>query len=262
MDGWGAPITIGMFVASAILLSAFVMLQRRVAHPLLPLRVVLDRDRGGSYLAMAIAGIGMFGVFLFLTYYLQTSLGFTPVETGLGFLPMMGAVMLTATTATAFLLSRVGARNLITLGMTIAAGAMVFLTGVGIDTAYASHVLPALIAMGSGMGLIFAPAMNTATLGVDPADAGVASAMVNTAQQVGGSIGTALLSTIAASAATSFAAGSQDPVVLAQAAVHSYTTAFWWSAGVFALGAVLSFALLNPRTKRAPERLGDPVMAH
>ena len=262
MDGWGAPITIGMFVASAVLLGTFVMLQRRVAHPLLPLRVVLDRDRGGSYLAMGIAGIGMFGVFLFLTYYLQTTLGFTPVETGLGFLPMMGAVMLTATSATAFLLSRVGARTLVTLGMTIASGAMVFLTGVGVDTAYASHVLPALIAMGVGMGLIFAPAMSTATLGVSEGDSGVASAMVNTAQQVGGSIGTALLSTIAASAATSFAAGSQDPLVLAEAAVHSYTTAFWWSAGVFALGAVLSFALLSPGTKRAHERLGEPVMAH
>ncbi len=192
MDGWGAPVTIAMFAAAGVLLTAFVLVERRVAHPLLPLRVVLDRDRGGSYLAMAIAGIGMFGVFLFLTYYLQNTLGFSPVETGLGFLPMMAAVMVTATSATTFLLSRVGARPLITLGMTIAAAAMVFLTGVGVDTAYATHVLPALLAMGAGMGLIFAPAMNTATLGVDPGDAGVASAMVNTAQQVGGSIGTAL----------------------------------------------------------------------
>jgi EmrB/QacA subfamily drug resistance transporter len=262
MEGWGAPITIGMFVAAAALLTAFVLIERRVAHPLLPLRVVLDRDRGGSYLAMAIAGIGMFGVFLFLTYYLQTTLGFTPVETGLAFLPMMAAVMVTATTATTFLLSRVGARPMVTLGMFIASGAMVFLTGVGVDTAYASHVLPALLAMGAGMGLIFAPAMSTATLGVDPHDAGVASAMVNTAQQVGGSIGTALLSTIAATAAASFAGASQDPAVLAQAAVHSYTTAFWWSAGVFALGGVISFLLLTPGTRKAHERLGEPALAH
>ena len=96
MSGWGAPVTIAMFAAAAILLVAFVLVERRVAHPLLPLRVVLDRDRGGSYLAMAIAGIGMFGVFLFLTYYLQTTLGFTPVETGLGFLPMMACLLYTS----------------------------------------------------------------------------------------------------------------------------------------------------------------------
>lgn len=267
-DGWGAPVTVAMFVVAAVLLTAFVLIERRVAHPLLPLRVVLDRARGGAYVAMAIAGIGMFGVFLFLTYYLQTTLGFTPVQTGLAFLPMMGAVMLTATTATAVLLSRVGARPLVTLGMLLAAGAMVFLTGVGVDTAYASHVLPSLLAMGVGMGLIFAPAMNTATLGVDAGDAGVASAMVNTAQQVGGSIGTALLSTVAATAAANAANGSQDPLVLAEAAVHSYTTAFWWSAGVFALGAVIAFTVLpgGKRTAREieedAERLGEPVLAH
>jgi hypothetical protein len=142
---------------------------------------------------------------------------------------------------------------------------MVLLTNVGVDTAYVSHVLPSLILIGVGMGLIFAPAMSTATLGVDPGDAGVASAMVNTAQQVGGSIGTALLSTLAASAATAFAAGSQDPAVLAEAAVHSYTTAFWWSAGVYALGAAVSFALLRPGTRTQHERVGEPgepAMAH
>ena len=267
-DGWGAPITVGMFAAAAILLIAFVFIERRVAHPLLPLRVVLDRSRGGAYMSMGIAGVGMFGVFLFLTYYLQTTLGFTPVETGLAFLPMMGAVMISATTATAFLLSRVGTRALVTLGMTLAAGAMVFLTGVGVDSAYASHVLPGLVLMGVGMGLIFAPSMNAATLGVDAGDAGVASAMVNTAQQVGGSIGTALLSTVAATAATNFAAGSQDPLVLAQAAVHSYTTAFWWSAAVFALGAVIAFTVLPAGTRSArqvredAERLGEPVLVH
>jgi EmrB/QacA subfamily drug resistance transporter len=267
-DGWGAGITIGMFAAAAVLLVAFVVIERRVKHPLLPLRVVLDRSRGGAYLSMGIAGIGMFGVFLFLTYYLQTTLGFTPVETGLAFLPMMAAVMVAATTATTVLLTRVGTRPLVTTGMLTAAGSMVFLTGVGVDTAYASHVLPGLIGVGVGMGLIFAPSMNAATLGVDSGDAGVASAMVNTAQQVGGSIGTALLSTIAATAATNFAAGSEDPMVLAQAAVHSYTTAFWWSAGVFALGAVIAFALF-PAGKRTPqqaredaERLGEPVLAH
>jgi EmrB/QacA subfamily drug resistance transporter len=254
-DGWGAPLTVGFLAAGLILLIAFVAIERRVKNPLLPLRVVADRNRGGAYLAAGLVAIGMFGVFLFLTYYLQTTLGFSPVETGLAFLPMVAGIMLTATTSTAKLLPRVGARPLIPTGMALAAAGMVYLTGIGLDSTYAADVLPGLIVMGLGIGLVMAPAMNTATAGVAAKDAGVASAMVNTAQQVGGSIGTALLSTIAATAAKSFA----GPLPLA--AVHSYTTAFAWAAGIFAASAIATALLLRSGAS-AEASAGEPVFAH
>jgi EmrB/QacA subfamily drug resistance transporter len=260
--GWGAGLTIGMFVAAVVMLVSFVLVERRSEHPLLPLRVVLDRSRGGSYLAMGIAGIGMFGVFLFLTYYLQQTLGFSPIKTGLAFLPMTGVVIVSATAATAALLPRFGPRPLVALGMALSSAGMMLLTGIGVDTSYASHVLPSLLLLGVGLGLIFAPGMSTATLGVEAADAGVASALVNTMQQVGGSLGTALLSTLAASATSTYLATRQpNPAVLAAGAVHGYTVAFWVSAGIFALGAVLAAALL-PRGVVEVDPNAEPVLAH
>ena len=261
--GWGAPLTIGALAASVVLLGAFVLLQARSEHPLLPLRVVLDRDRGGSYFSMAVAGAGMFGVFLFLTYYLQRTLGFSPVQSGLAFLPLTAAVMLTATLVSEFVLPRTGPRPLVPTGMMLAALAMLLLTRVGVATSYAGYVLPAIMLAGIGMGLIFAPAMATATGGVRPQDAGVASAMVNTSQQVGGSTGTALLSTFSATAAAGYvtAHGGPSREVLAGAAVHGYTTAFWWSAGIFLVGAVASSLLLRSGAQETAPG-AEPVLAH
>jgi EmrB/QacA subfamily drug resistance transporter len=260
---WGAPLTIAMLAASVVLLSLFVVIQRRSAHPLLPLRVVLDRDRGGSFLAMVLAGSGMFAVFLFLTFYLQQNLGMTPIKTGLAFLPMTGTIIIAATAGSTVLLPKIGPRPLIGAGMVISSIGLVTLTRVGVDTAYASHVLPGLLIMGAGMGLVFSSAMATATFGVAPTDAGVASALVNTMQQVGGSIGTALLSTIAASATTSDLAGhAPTPLALSHAAVHGYTTAFWVAAAIFATGAVLCTALLSSRSKAVAAAGAEPAFAH
>jgi len=259
-DGWGATITLVSMAAAVVLLALFVVIQTRVAHPLLPLRVVSDRDRGGSYLAVGISGAGMFGVFLFLTYYLQATLGFTPIETGLAFLPLSFAIMLTATLSTARLMPRFGHKWLVVVGMTMAAIAMVLLAQVGVDSSYATHVLPALLVMGLGLGFVFAPAMSTATLGVAPHDAGVASAMVNTSQQVGGSIGTALLSTLAASAVTGYL-GDHGPQAVAQATVHGYTTAFWWSAAIFAVGAISAAVLMKSGVAELDPDAA-PVLAH
>ena len=260
--GWAEPLTIASLGLGAGLIVLFVWLERRVAHPLLPLRVVLDRDRGGAYLAIGISGAGMFGVFLFLTYYLQQTLGFSPIQTGLAFLPMSAAIMVTATTATTMLVPRVGPRPLVSAGMVLAAVAMAVLAQLKVDSSYAAHVLPALLVMGVGLGLIFAPAMSTATFGVDPSDAGVASAMVNTSQQVGGSIGTAVLSTIFTSAVTSYATGhAPGPGLPEQAAMHGYTTAFWCSAAVFVVGAVACGLVFRSGVPQLA--LGaEPAMAH
>ncbi len=266
-SGWADPTTIVMLVASVVLLSAFVVIQTRSANPLLPLRVVLDRDRGGSFLAMLLTGAGMFAVFLFLTYYLQQNLAFSPIESGLAFLPMTLTIVIAATGASTKLLPKIGPRPLISGGMLLASLGMVSLTRIGVDTAYVSHVLPGILVMGAGMGMVFASAMATATFGVQASDAGVASAMVNTTQQIGGSIGTALLSTLAASAVTSSlaeAVGRPDAALAAQAAVHGYTTAFWWAAAIFATGGVICGALLTRRSIEvaADVPAGEPAFAH
>jgi EmrB/QacA subfamily drug resistance transporter len=261
--GWGAVLTIASLAASALLLGAFALLQWRGRHPLLPPRVLLDRDRGGSFLATGIVGSGIFGVFLFLTYYLQRTLGFSPVKTGLAFLPMMAAIVTSATLMSTRVLPRTGPRPLLPTGMVMAGIAMLLLTRVGVHTSYATHVLPALLLMGAGLGMVFAPAMATATGNVHAQDAGVASALVNTMQQVGGSIGIALLSTVAASATTGFLAShaGATPETLAAAAVHGYTTAFSWAAAVFLLGAVITSVLLRSGAQQS-DPTAVPSLAH
>ncbi|MGW3170028.1 MFS transporter [Streptomyces sp. NPDC001153] len=240
---WGSPLTWGFLIAGGVLLAAFAGWQTRAAHPLLPLRILLDRDRAASFLAVLITGAGMFGVFLFLTYYLQLNLGFSPTKTGVAFLPMVGALMVTAQVGTTILVPRLGPKTVIPLGFAIATAGMAWLTGIGLGSHYLSAVLPQLIVIGVGLGLVMPPAMQLATGGVAAEDAGVASATVNAMQQVGGSIGTALLNTLAASAATDYLSGrdATSRLVRAQATIESYTTAFSWSAGLFAAGAVLAF---------------------
>jgi hypothetical protein len=189
----------------------------------------------------------MFSIFLFLTFYVQQNLGFSPIQSGLGFMPMVATLMIAAISATAVLLPRFGPKPLVTLGMLIAAGGMWWLSYIDTTSTYADGVLFPLMVAGVGIGLSMAPAMSVAVLGVDAHDAGVASAMANTAQQIGGSIGTALLSTFAANAAASFMVGkTPSQQLLAEAAVHSYTTAFAWAAGIFAFGAVACGLLLRP----------------
>jgi EmrB/QacA subfamily drug resistance transporter len=243
---WGHPVTIGALALAAVLLTAFVLVESRVKYPLLPLSVVADRVRGGSYLALGISGTALFAVFLFLTYYLQETKGFSPIETGLAYLPMTAAIIASATLATNKLLAKTGPRPLLVLGMTLGALAMVWFAQLDTTSSYVGHVLPGLIVLGIGMGNIFATGISSATYGVAPTDAGVASAMVNTMQQVGGSVGTALLSSIFASAAASYAEGRPpSPQVAADAAMHGYTVAFWVAAGVFAFGAVVVGSLMR-----------------
>lgn len=249
---WGAPQVWGFLLGGAVLLVAFVVLQQRVAHPLLPMRVILDRDRGGAYLALLLGGAGIFGIYLFLTFYLQRTLDFSPIATGAAFLPMVGGIMAITTVATATLLPRFGPKLVITTGMVVTAGAQFWLSYLEVGSSYAADVLPPLLVAGLGFGMVLAPAMQTATMGVRQSDAGVASATVNTMQQLGAAVGTALLSTIAGNAASGYVADrGRTPTVLAEAAVHSYTTAFVWGAVIFAAGAVVCGAVLRPRAQGA-----------
>src|SRR5580692_6377213 len=258
--GWAAALTIGSLVAGVLLLAAFVFAERRVNHPLLPLRVILNRARGGSYAAVGLTGIALFGTFLFLTYYLQEVKGFSPVTSGLAFLPMIACILVSSNTSSIVLLPRLGPRTLIAAGMLIGGGGMAYLTQISVTSSYAGSVLPALLAMGIGFGMVFSPAINTATTGVARQDSGVASALVNTMQQVGGSIGTAALSTVALTAtATYLAIHHAGPLAPATAAVHGYTVAFTVSAALFGIGALAAVLLLPSR--RRLEELRNPALA-
>jgi hypothetical protein len=235
--GWHATSTWGFLVTGVILLAGFTIWQARGPHPLLPLRILLDRNRAGAYLSMLIAGAGMFGIFPFLTYYLQQSLRFSPVVAGLAFLPMVVLMVIFTNVSNIVLMPRTGPRPLVPLGMLLTAAGLAGLTRIGVHSSYASAVLPSLLAIGAGLGLVFSPVINTGTFGVPPRDAGVAPATVNTGQQLGGSIGVSLLNTIFASAVAAYLVanvrpgtlvhGRPSPALMAQALVHGYTTAFW-----------------------------------
>ncbi|SCG72218.1 MFS transporter [Micromonospora humi] len=248
-QGWTDVRTLGAVLAGTVLVVVFVLIERRVAHPLLPLGVVLDRTRGAAFLSVGISGIGSFAIFLFLTYYLVDTLGFTPLQTGTAFLPMVALLVVGAVLSGAMLMPRTGPRPLVPVGCLLAAAGMVLLTGIGTDSSYVGGVLPALLVIGFGFGLIFGPAQNAATSGVDSRRAGVASAMVNTTQQVGGSIGTAVFSSLAATAITRFltshAATAAQPATRADATIAGYHLVFWIAAAVFLAAAVLAAALFR-----------------
>jgi EmrB/QacA subfamily drug resistance transporter len=246
--GWGATATVVALIASPLLLTAFVIIERRVEHPLLPLHVVWDRARGGAYTSITLAGGGVFAVFLFLTYFMQENLRFSPLTTGLAFLPLTGVLVVTSTTVQTRVIQRTGVKPLVLLGMVLGLVAMVLFTQLTPTSSYGSAVLPGLLVVGVGMGCIFAPAFSTATLGVPSNEAGIASAMVNTSQQVGGSVGTSLLSTIYGSAVASYVASHLHVTGAAAAAtVHGDTVAFSWAAAIFGVGLLLSLLILPSR---------------
>ncbi|WP_233243927.1 MFS transporter [Paraconexibacter algicola] len=261
-DSWTATITIVSLAAAVVLLTAFVLSQRRVAQPLLPLHIVWDRARGGAYSAIIIAGSSVFGVFLFLTFFLQNDLGYSPLKTGVAFLPMTALIFVMAPTIQTKILPRVGVRPLVMTGMTLGALAMLlFFAQLDPDSTYAADVLPGLMLLGVGMPCIFAPSFATATLGVARYEAGVASAMVNTCQQVGGAVGTAVLSTIFANAAKDYAQGRAPAPDLARAAeIHGYTVAFTAGAVLFGIGLLVA-AFVLPRAAGPAPVAGPAVEA-
>ncbi|MFL6055100.1 MAG: MFS transporter [Actinoallomurus sp.] len=267
-EGWDERGVIGLLAGAGVLLAAFVLLEALTRAPLLPLRVVLDRNRGGAYLAVGLSVIGMFGLFLFMTYYLQTVKHYSPVRAGLAFLPLTAGMIVGSTQISARLMNQVPARLLMVPGLLVAEAGIALLLRLRVDSAYAGLVLPSQLLLGLGLGVTMMPAMNLATIGVDVRDAGIASAMVNTSQQVGGSLGTALLNTVGTTAATSYivahASGRPSPALAAAGLVHGFEVALWWVMGAVGLAAIIVAALVNgrgdPRTTAPAEAV--PEFAH
>jgi len=244
MQGWLAPRVVATLAVGLGALTLFVGHEARTPSPLLPLRIVLDRNRGGAYLGVVCAIVGMFGAFLLLTYELQVVLRYPPLQAGLAFLPLSAAAMLGSGAIASRLLPRVPARALMVPGFLVAAAGMAVLSQLQISSGYLDTILPAELLLGMGIGCVMVPATSTATSGVDSRDAGVASAALNTAQQVGASLGTALLNTLAATTTTAYLA-SNPLIARAESLVHGYAAAALGGAVVLILGGVLAGWLIT-----------------
>ena len=250
--GWGSINTLGWLAVSLILLLAFVLVELRSSSPLLPLRIVENRNRAGAYVVGLLVGAGLFAVFLFLTYYLQLVLQYTPIQAGFAFLPFSAGIVIGAGIGSQLTL-RLGPRYVVPAGLLLAMIGMFWLSRINVETTYTGTILWAMLIIAVGMGFIFMSTTNVALVGVDHDDAGVASAVVSTTQQVGGSIGTALLNTIAATATVAFFASNPpqgatpDAMQAASnaAAVHGFGVAFMWSSIIFAVAIVASLILIN-----------------
>ncbi|MER7645419.1 MULTISPECIES: MFS transporter [unclassified Streptomyces] len=254
---WHTPSTWGVLAAGAVLLLTFSLWQTRAANPLLPPRVVLDRNRAGAYLTTLFVGTGTFGVMLFLVYYMQTDLGYSAIESGVALLPMLVFTAVGANVSAVKLMPKYGPRPLVTAGLLLSAAGMAWLTGIGIDSGYVSHLMGPVTAVGLGLGLIYGAALRTGTAGVALKDTGIASACVSTGQQLGGAIGTALLNTIAATATGTWfddhVQGTPTARDIHLASIHGYTTVFWWCTAVFVAGAVIAGLMLRSGPLPAPQ---------
>jgi EmrB/QacA subfamily drug resistance transporter len=257
---WHSAGTWGALAGGVLLLASFAIWIGRAARPLLPARVLLDRTRASGYISVFIAALCLFAMFFFLTYYLQRTLGYSPIKTGVAFLPNSAILAIAANLATIVLLPRVGPRPVVFSGLIIAAGAMAWLAQLGAHTSYAKGILGPIMLAGFGFGMVFAAAFTAGTYGVEPHDASVASATVSVGQQLGASLGTALLNTLFASAVASYLAthtstsgGTATLNELAQA--HGYDRAFWWTSGIAVGGAVIAGVLLRRGALADPEKV-------
>lgn len=247
--GFSDPVSLTSIVAGVALLVLFVVVELRSAAPLMPLRIPLDRMRGGAYLGVLLLCIGVFGMFLFLSYFLQQSLGYSPVRAGVAFMPLSVVLIAAAQVSILVVLPRVGPRPLIPAGLLLVGAGLGLFGLFNAQTSYLTGVVPGLVLAGMGFGMVMPVAIQSATSSVQPSDSGIASALVNTAQQIGGAIGVALLSAISGHAASNYAANhAGDGLSAAQlgagAALASYTSAFRLSAAICVVAAVIVVAVL------------------
>ena len=270
INGWGSGGTVGLLALAGALLVAFVVIEHFSSHPLLPLRVVSERNRAGSFMTTALIGLGLFGTFLFLTYYLQQTLHYSALKAGFAFLPFSVGVIGGATVSSRLIL-RLQPRIVMCVGLLMAVSGVLWFSQIGVHSGYVTHLLPAELVMAFGMGMVFVPVNNTALVGVSAAEAGVASALINSTQQVGGSVGTALLNTIAASATATYlhahgiagsvaaatgaaAAGGATAATVTAGTVHGFAVAFGVAGLILGLALIVVATFINaPAGQGAPD---------
>lgn len=259
--GWSSGLVLSMLIGGGVLLAAFIAVELRTAEPLLPVHVVFNRTRGAAYLGVGLAIVGMFSLFLFLTYYQQVVRGYSPVRTGCAFLPLTFGVLVGAGGISRRLLPKAPPRAMMAPGLVIATGGVAWLTTLGPSTSYWGVILPAEFLVGLGMGLVMAPAMSYATYQVKEGDTGVASACVTTMQQIGGSVGIALLNTIATNATTSYAHSHKpSPALMGDALAHGFSAGFAWAAVILAVAAALVVVIMNTPAPAAGDEMSGPAV--
>ena len=255
-DGWDSAVTLTPLIAGGLLLLGFVAFQKVDRHPLIPLRVVADRNRGAAYLTLLLGKAAVFALFLFLTYYFQGVLGYSPIKTGVAFLPMMAAIAVVATLTQSVLVRRLTMRVIVAAGLIICGAGAALLTQADAGSPYAAWVLPGLILVGTGIGSAIVVAVAVGQQGVDPRDAGTAGALNNVSQQLGAALGVAMISTFVATATSHYLTDHGSTAVV-DATVHGFTVGYWWAAGAFWAGAVLCGALIRGGT-RFHQEAGQP----
>lgn len=260
-NGWGATKTVSFFVAAVVLLAAFFVIESKVKNPMMPIRVIADRNRGGSYLGSLSIGAGLFSMFLFLGLFFQVVLQYSPLRSGFAFLPFTAGIIICAGIASN-LLPKVGPKPLMIPGLMVSASGLLYLSQLTPTSDYLTHVVPSLVLMSSGMAFVFIPLMTTALHNVSHHDTGVASAMINTSQQIGGSLGTALLNTVAATAATGYITSHKEmgQTVKVFAMVHGFDSAFKVGASLLLVGAILLFTFITVGKDSVVE--SDAVVMH
>ncbi len=274
-DGWGSAQTLGLLGIAIALLVAFVVIERFSSHPLLPLRVISERNRSGSFMTTLLIGLGLFGTFLFLTYYLQQTLHYSALKTGVAFLPFSVGIVAGATVSSR-LIMRLRPRVVMSVGLLMAITGVLIFAQIGVHSGYWTLLFPAEMIMAFGMGMVFVPVNNTALVGVSPADAGVASALINSTQQIGGSVGTALLNTIASSVTATYlhahgvlgsvaaatgaaAAGGAAAATVSAGTVHGFAVAFAFAGLFLGIALIVVASFINSAAGQDAEvtNLGD-----
>ncbi|MCW2529840.1 MAG: transporter [Pseudonocardiales bacterium] len=254
--GWSSAVTLTPLIAGGLLLIGFVVLQKIDRHPLIPLHVIADRNRGAAYLTLMLGQGGVFALFLFLTYYFQDVLHYSPIKTGVAFLPMMLTVVVVATLTQSVLVRHLTMRVITVAGLLISGAGAALLTRADAGSPYAAWVLPGLILVGAGIGSAIVSAVAAGQQGVDPRDAGTAGAVNNVAQQLGAALGVAVISTFVATATSHYLTDHGSTAVVS-ATVHGFTIGYWWAAGLFWAGAVTCGALIRAGT-RLHQEAGQP----
>ncbi len=260
-DGWLAATTLGFLISGAALLLAFVAIERRSANPLLPLHIPGEINRGGAYLSALLLPIAMFAMFLFLSYYFQVTLGYSSLKAGIAFLPFPAGIAISAGVSSA-LLPKIGPRPLMIAGAVLGTIGLLWLARLGYGDGYATVVLPAEALIALGMGPLFVSMQTVALHQVEAKDSGVASALLNAGQQVGGAVGTALLTTISVQAQKSYLTGHQGlDNLFARAAIHSYDVAFYIGAGFFVAAIPVIALMIRDRPRNLIEGDAEQLVA-
>jgi EmrB/QacA subfamily drug resistance transporter len=257
---WGATTTIVSFAIAVVLLSAFVVIESRTANPLMPLRLFRNSARVGSYLVMLVLGAAVFAMFYFLTQFVQQVLGYSPLKAGFAFLPISAVIVVMAQVASR-LITKVGAQTMIVSGTIVVGFGLLFLSSLSPTSPYLTHVLPAIALIGVGMGFIFVPITLTAVAGVASSDAGIASAMLNVGQQVGGTLGLSALVTVFSTASrhdvTAQTGRLHGAALKAHVFTHGADAAFRVGA-IFALfGLVVALLLIRVQVGESPSAANE-----